>query len=85
MKNGTKTKVGINVEELTESELIDTVVYAKTKQFCYDCYEEVIGTHCRQCGSDNLMQLHKPAAKIENMGSSDVFRSKFENDLSGKT
>ena len=36
---------------------LDQLVFQKTKPFCYGCYQEVKGTHCPMCGSDDLMRL----------------------------
>ena len=35
---------------------LNRIAYKKSKPFCYSCYVTVKGSHCRLCGSDDLMR-----------------------------
>ncbi|MFK7822799.1 MAG: hypothetical protein AB8G05_01480 [Oligoflexales bacterium] len=37
-------------------ERLDKIAYKKSKPFCYSCYVRVRGSHCKRCGSDDLMR-----------------------------
>ncbi|NRA43466.1 MAG: hypothetical protein HRU09_00785 [Oligoflexales bacterium] len=40
-------------------ERLDKIAYKKSQPFCYSCYVRVKGSHCRLCGSDDLMREDK--------------------------